>query len=64
MYIVSLVGTATEVEEVDSYLAAGHRHLFDSIINADGGDVLLHEAAFAVPLYDAGFAHLHVAHRN
>ena len=43
-----IIGTSTEIEEVDCYFAAGDRDFFDTVIHADSGDVLLNESALTV----------------
>lgn len=51
-----VVGAATEVEEIDGDFIAGDIDFFDTVVYADGGDVLLDESAFAVALDDTGLA--------
>ncbi len=56
-----VVGAAAEVEEVDGDFIAGNVDFFDTVVDADGGNVLLDEATFAVTLDDAGLAGFFVA---
>ena len=51
-----VVGAATEVEEIDGDFIAGDIDFFDTVVYADGGDVLLDESTFAVALDDTGLA--------
>ena len=59
-----VVGAATEVEEIDGDFIAGDIDFFDTVVNADGGDVLLNESAFAVAFDDTGLAGFFVSNRD
>ena len=52
-----VIGAAAEVEEVDSYFASGNGYFFDSVVDTDGGNVLLHETPLAIAFNYAGFAY-------
>jgi hypothetical protein len=61
---VLVVWAATEIEEVDSHFSSRNIDLFDSVVDPDGRDILLHKTALAVTFDDAGFAGASVAHRD
>lgn len=59
-----IVVVTAQVEEVDCDLLARDGHLLDSVVDADCGDVLLHEPSLTVALDNAAFADLLIADRQ
>ena len=61
---VFVVIAAAQIKEIDCYFPARYVNLLDSIVDSDGGDVLLHKSALTVPFDDAGFADAGVSDRD
>ena len=61
---VLVVVAAAQIKEIDCHFPAGDVDLLDSVVDSDGGDILLDESALAVPFDDAGLADAGVSDRD